>query len=115
MNLRIPKMMIHTHVENAIKHGLLPSGRGGIVRVIVRADKNSTQITIQDNGIGRSPLIEKTSDSAHNNTGKGLVVLNQLYDLFYQLYKIKIRQDIVDLKDDEGKPVGTKITIFVPL
>ena len=38
MNLRVPKMMIHTHVENAIKHGLVPTRKGGTIRVSIHTN-----------------------------------------------------------------------------
>ena len=114
MNLRIPKMMIHTHVENAIKHGLLPTERGGYVKVIIIADKNCSKITIWDNGVGRSIVNNGSKEVLKNNTGKGLAILNQQYDLFDQLFKRRIRQEIEDLIDENKNPAGTKIVIRVP-
>lgn len=113
MDLKIPKMMIHTHVENAIKHGLIPAG-GGEIRIHISKEMQATLIQIQDNGAGRKPK-QKTDPSPlrplDSSTGKGLAILNQLYDLYYQLYKVKIKQEFVDLKDKKGNPKGTIVKI----
>ena len=79
MNLQIPKMMIHTHVENGIKHGLIPAG-GGKIRIHVSKDNKLTLIQIQDNGVGRK-VKPKTDQSTprpfDSSTGKGLTILDQ--------------------------------------
>jgi len=113
MDLQIPKMMIHTHVENGIKHGLIAAG-GGKIRIHVSKDNKLTQIQIQDNGVGRKAIPkadQSTPRPFDSSTGKGLTILNQLYDLYYQLYKVKIQQEFVDLKDENGKPSGTVVKI----
>jgi len=113
MDLRIPRMMIHTHVENAIKHGLILAG-GGKIRIDISRDSRITLIQIQDNGAGRKAK-QKTDSSTFRSlgpsSGKGLTILNQLYELYYRLYKVKIQQEIVDLKDANGKPMGTIVKI----
>lgn len=111
MNLQIPKMMIHTHIENAIKHGLIPV-QGGEIKIWIQMAKKNTIIKIIDNGVGRtSESNSPNEESSTLSSGKGLKVLNQLYDLFYQLYKVKIHQKIIDLKDKDGNPSGTEIRI----
>lgn len=111
MNLQIPKMMIHTHVENAIKHGLIPT-KGGAVRIWIQKANKKTIIKIIDNGAGRTiSSIDSSNMTSGISSGKGLKVLNQLYDLYFQLYKVKIHQKIIDLKDKDGKKSGTEIRI----
>ena len=103
-NLPIPKMLIHTHVENAIKHGLLPSSNGGSIFIKIFTEKKKTIISIRDNGIGRKP---GSSPDTANGHGKGLKMLEQLVDLFYQLYKVNITQEFVD------HDRGTEVVIVV--
>lgn len=111
MNLLIPKMMIHTHVENAIKHGIIPAN-GGEITIWIQRDKKSTRIRIVDNGSGRTRGSNVVNgDEESFSSGRGLKVLNQLYDLYYQLYKVKVKQKIIDLKDKDGNPSGTEIRI----
>lgn len=113
MDLRIPRMMIHTHVENAIKHGLIPAG-GGEVRIDISRENQSSVIQIQDNGVGRKEKPKSDSSTFRpsvSSSGKGLTILIQLYDLYFKLYKVKILQEFVDLKDENGKSKGTIVKI----
>lgn len=105
----IPKMLIHTHVENAIKHGLLPRG-DGVINVGVKSHAAGAIITIQDNGVGR----EAASKMQTHGNGTGLKVLDEIFRMYYQLYRVRIRQEITDLYDDEGKPAGTLVTLVIP-
>lgn len=54
--ISIPSMMLLTLAENAIKHGIEPSLRGG--RIDIRAEKSGTDliITVQDSGVGLSDM-----------------------------------------------------------
>jgi sensor histidine kinase YesM len=50
----LPSMMLLTLVENAIKHGIEPSVRGGTIRVIASTDGGRLRIRVQDSGAGMS-------------------------------------------------------------
>ncbi len=47
-----PRMMLITLVENAIKHGLMPSDQGGTVRVEARAEAGKLVVSVSDDGVG---------------------------------------------------------------
>ena len=47
-----PRMMLITLVENAIKHGLMPSDQGGTVRVEARAEAGRLVVSVSDDGVG---------------------------------------------------------------
>jgi hypothetical protein len=49
----VPKLVIQTHVENAIKHGLRPKKQDGLVEINITNPNKYLQISIKDNGIGR--------------------------------------------------------------
>jgi sensor histidine kinase YesM len=53
--VRLPSMMVLTLVENAIKHGIEPSLRGGDVSVSAQAQGGAVLIRVQDSGAGISP------------------------------------------------------------
>lgn len=113
-NLLVPKMILQTHVENAVKHGLQPKLDGtrveiGIVKVSVFNQKESTVILIEDNGVGRGNGNQPKEES----TGKGLQVLEQIFSSVKLLYKLRITQDFEDLKDSEGKAAGTRVKIVI--
>ena len=47
-----PRMMLITLVENAIKHGLMPSENGGTVRVDAGVDRGDLVVSVSDDGVG---------------------------------------------------------------
>ncbi len=52
--LEVPSMIVLTLVENAIKHGIEPSLRGGEIRVTAEAEGDSVRIRVHDSGVGMS-------------------------------------------------------------
>jgi signal transduction histidine kinase len=53
---RMPPAMLISLVENAIKHGIEPSPKGGEIRVTVRAAGDGIDITVADTGLGMSDI-----------------------------------------------------------
>lgn len=49
---RCPKLTLQPVVENAVFHGILPTGRAGIIRVKTALEGETLHINIQDDGIG---------------------------------------------------------------
>ncbi len=105
----VPKMVIHTYVENSIKHGVACLKKDGLIEINITAEQSHLRITITDNGIGRK-------EAAHNGTesGKGHQIMHQFYALLNEANGVKITEQILDLVDDEGMPAGTEVVILVP-
>ncbi len=108
--LKIPKMLIHTFVENAVKHGLRHLKQDGRLIIDVCEENNSCLIKIDDNGVGR----EKAKTLSPFSTGKGLKVLDQILDLYQNLENIKITYSINDKFDKSRNPLGTEVSIRIP-
>jgi len=51
---RVPSMLVLTLVENAIKHGIEPSLRGGAILVGAVVEEDKTVIRVRDTGVGMS-------------------------------------------------------------
>jgi len=114
-SILIPSMVTHTFIENAIKHGLKPlKNRKGKLTITVDKYEDCTRVCIEDNGIGYEDSIKakKSKVMIHRshglkNTGKRIELINLLNDL-------NITVDTVNLKDEHGASVGTKVTILFP-
>jgi sensor histidine kinase YesM len=107
----IPKMIIQLHVENALKHGLLPKKSGGFLDISVSSEGEYLLITITDNGIGRNLASKNISQS----TGRGMKILAQFFETYNKHNKNQLKQEIVDLYDGERNPAGTMVKVFVPV
>ena len=108
--MQVPRMIIETHVENALKHGLMHSEKKGLIRIDIRKEAQALIIEITDNGIGRAEARKLNSSS----TQIGLRVTGQFYTLINKYNRKKIIRQIIDLYDEEGRPAGTKVIIKIP-
>jgi len=107
----IPKMIIQTHVENAIKHGLMHKEKGGELKISINQAVDEILITIEDNGIGRV----KAAELSQYSTGMGIKIINSYIELFNKYNSEKMSQQIVDLHDYKNNPNGTIVIIKIPL
>lgn len=107
---QVPKLVLQTFAENAIKHGLMPCTEGGILKITAAREDNYLKLTIEDNGVGR----EKSSGKS-TSTGKGLKLTGEFYDILNQLNKQAILHKLTDLFDANGVPAGTRVDVWVPL
>jgi two-component sensor histidine kinase len=105
----VPKLVLQTFAENAVKHGIMPSETGGIIKILIKLEKGFLKLTIEDNGVGR-----EYSAGHSNSTGKGLKLASEFYEILNSINKRPVRYQITDLYDDEHKPAGTRVEVWVP-
>jgi anti-sigma regulatory factor (Ser/Thr protein kinase) len=107
----VPKMVIQTYAENALKHGLLNKKEGeGLLTIKISEESGNLRIVVEDNGIGRQAARKLGSQS----TGKGLHILNSYYDFFNRYNQHKIQHEIVDLFTDQNQPAGMRVVVIIP-
>lgn len=108
--LFIPRHLIHTFVENALKHGFREMSIPGQLLIHVYRKQKQVMIEVDDNGVGR----KHASENKTMSTGKGLKILDELITLFEQLNNSKISYVFIDKKDEHGMAAGTKVKIKMP-
>jgi sensor histidine kinase YesM len=106
---RVPKLVLQTFAENAIKHGIMPRSEGGKLKIIVNKETDYLKLTIEDNGIGRAKAAGQST-----STGKGLKLTNEFYHILNQINKKQLRHKITDLYSRKGEPAGTRVDVWVP-
>lgn len=89
----IPQMTLQTYVENAVKYGLEPLKQGGKLRISIQKTQTGVQIIIEDNGIG----IEQARKIKAKGTGKGIQIMNEIYQIHNQNHPCQIYYQLVDL------------------
>ncbi len=110
--LLVPKMIIQLHVENAVKHGLIPKKEGhGKLNININQINNTTMIVITDNGIGRDA--SKSLQHDLSSTGRGIQISEQLIILYNKLHQPKVNQSFTDILDQQGNPAGTEVKISI--
>ncbi len=95
----LPRMMLQTLVENAIKHGLEAKTGGGTIWIIARQHENNVAVTVADDGMGLG------SETA--GTGIGLKNVRERLQLAYGMAASFVLVG--------NFPSGVAATITVPL
>jgi two-component sensor histidine kinase len=109
LQTKIPRMLIYTFVENAIKYGLKSQTGNGLLKIVMESADNNFQVIVEDNGPGLVSQQESVK-----GTGKGLLILNELIDLYYKLEKIKITYTLQDIGGPGSTVSGTRAIIEIP-
>jgi len=104
----VPKHVLFTYVENAIKHGLSLK-KDGLLQIVVKIKKETLFLSVEDNGVGMRP----TQYNKKNSTGSGLLIMEQIYKLYAKLHKSKISHRLVELTDNENNKVGLRIEVVI--
>ena len=106
---KIPRMLVYSFVENAIKHGIrMVQGEGRLTVSLTRSDQRHL-VSIRDNGPGVNHKTE-----TRIGTGKGLQIIDELIALFYQLEGLKIEYTLRDLLSEGDEDRGTETLIIIP-
>ncbi|MCD4693148.1 MAG: histidine kinase, partial [Calditrichales bacterium] len=105
--IKVPRMIIQTFAENAVKHGLSHLDKDGLLKIQISYQDHKLIILIEDNGIGR----EAAGKLDIHGTGKGMKIIDQIFDLYFKLKGKKIIHSITDLKSDDNQPKGTKVIV----
>jgi len=64
---------------------------------------------VEDNGPGL-----ESSGASNKGTGKGLLILNELIELYYRLEKVKISYTLQNITGQANTVAGTRAVIEVP-
>ena len=112
-DIEVPSMLLQPYVENAILHGLRHKQKQGFISISIRREEDVLRCVIEDNGIGRKRSQEINQSGSYGHDSKGsvmtaerLAVLNASAD--------KSVINIIDLKDENGLGIGTRVEINIP-
>lgn len=104
----IPKLILQPLVENAIVHGIVPSGRTGNVQIDIWEDMDGIMCRITDNGVGFDPETVMRADTPvsekHNH-----VALKNIQERLLMLYD---RPYGLTIHSTPG--AGTVATVYIP-
>lgn len=111
--LAIPPMLLQPFIENAIEHGIMKKEeQKGKIDIHFKEGKNNLFVEIIDDGIGREDASKKTSK---DHKSFATEITNQRIKSIKKSHKKDILFDIIDLKNNNDHPIGTKVIFKLPL
>ena len=110
-SLSIPPMLLQPFIENAIIHGMKGKTEKGQIYVRFIEDEDRLRCEVEDNGVGRAaPTVKKE----HNSLATSLT--NDRVSFFNESAKGEAYHlQIIDLKDGDKRPIGTKVVLTIAL
>lgn len=112
---KIPPLLIQPYIENAIWHGLMHKEGKGALLVDLKLNDNMISCTITDNGIGREKASEIKSKKSKTYKSLGTNITGDRLKLINTLNNTEMKINYIDLKDESGYAIGTKVEITIPL
>lgn len=110
----VPALLLQPHVENAIRHGLIPSQKDdNFLSVQIKNIQNGVLCIIEDNGIGRARSMELNKMKSIQHLSMGNNITNKRLELIRLLKLANISEQIFDVTDSKGNIAGTKIEIQI--
>ncbi|MCU0446468.1 MAG: histidine kinase [Microscillaceae bacterium] len=114
--LYIPPLLLQPYVENAIWHGLMQKKKAGNLMIFVSlAHNNLLHIEIEDDGIGRAQAQALKSKSALQEKSFGMRITANRIEVINELFNLETKVSIIDLRDENGDPSGTKVVLEIPV
>ena len=108
--LLLPKLLLQLHVENAVKHGLVPKNGSKNLNIFISQNGKAALLKIEDNGIGR--LASKQLNHDYHSTGSGYKISNKLIKLYNEIHRENVTLAIKDLYEKKT-PSGTEVKISI--
>lgn len=113
-DINIPPMLIQPLLENAIQHGLLPAGKGGLLQLSFDlVNDKYLKVTVKDNGIGRRKSFE-ISKKRLNHISTGMKNIQERISLLSKINKGNIQMRVIDLVDKYDNGTGTEVELMLP-
>ncbi len=113
--VEIPPMLLQPYVENAIWHGLIQKEGKGRLDIVITRKNGGLQCVIEDNGIGREAARQLNSKTATRRKSMGMDITQGRISMINKLYNTRASVKVIDLKDDSGQPLGTRVELNIPV
>lgn len=113
-DIYIPPMILQPLVENSVKHGLANKENGGTITINFEITNERLYIEIKDDGIGRNASQKLNNFSIRKGSSFSTEANMNRIELLNECYSLEMKQEIIDLVDENNHPIGTLVKIIIP-
>lgn len=107
----IPPMLLQPYVENAVWHGLRYKEERGTLKIhFKQLDSETVEISIVDDGIGRTKSMEFKTDNQKKQKSKGMGNIKKRISILNEMYKDKVDVHVTDGMEDAS---GTRVELIL--
>jgi two-component system, LytTR family, sensor kinase len=107
LSVMIPPFVLQPLVENAVHHGLEPSGEPGQLEIVIRDGDTDALVSVEDNGVGADPNhVRRVLSGASGDEGVGLRNVDERLRSFFGQES--------GLSVETAPGAGTKVSMRIP-
>lgn len=114
-SIKVPPLILQPFIENAIHHGLMPKEAAGTLVISIGEQDGRLSINITDDGVGRKEITRNSQSSTIRHKSLGLTMTKERIDLFSKNLDASGEMSLHDIKDENGKGIGTEVCITMPI
>ncbi|MCB2222043.1 MAG: histidine kinase [Bacteroidetes bacterium] len=114
-SLTIPPMLAQPFIENAIEHGIKHKKEKGNIDIRFLLINGSIHLEVEDDGVGRTKAQDLEKELKKDHQSMATDITRERLRILNKKLKEKINFSITDLKDNQGNPKGTKVSIILPI
>jgi tetratricopeptide (TPR) repeat protein len=113
--IKIPSLILQPFLENALWHGLSSKeGEKNIELEVSRGIDGFINISITDNGVGREASEKIKESKVLKRKSIGIDITKERLANFSRDYLNSFNVQILDLYDEDHRPMGTKVILHIP-
>jgi hypothetical protein len=114
--IKVPTLIMQPFIENAIWHGLSSKKEDKKITInVTKKNDGFVLIAIIDNGIGRKKAQDIKNKKTLKKKSIGINLTKERLTNFFKNYNYKYTLIFKDLFDQKKQPIGTKVSLKIPL
>ncbi len=98
LDLQVPKHLLYSYVENAVKHGLSRNGEEGLLFIDLKNREGALHLLVFNN----APLQQAEKDSRYS-TGNGMRIMQDMFELYEKRYQRTVKIHVKSPMEFEGE------------
>ena len=113
-NIEIAPLIIQPFVENAIIHGLVPKKDDCFLNIkFSKISGDKILCVVEDNGVGRKYSERVKQERGASHRSYGMSITKRRLETLTKISNDDFSVDVIDLYDDNGMPIGTRVNIII--